>query len=250
MNFAYQRPTLRRILPDAAAFVLGLATAWVLQWKTTDLVWSLWLCSLVLGYLTILSTLVSGAYLGIRIAFKEGVTHRLAAILIGSAAGLFLLGFFSLHFCGFHAGHAGFLSAFFPLEGVPKDAFFDAFTNPILLWKTVFRYLMPVYGVFLIPAIIAERQYVFASLIGVSHKNVAGKAAKALGQRPTQTGTAKTKSMRDNAFTRPYINVIRMHILIFFFGFCHVLKIDSFFVYAVVYFVYFFPWTAFTKNSG
>jgi hypothetical protein len=33
-----------------------------------------------------------------------------------------------------------------------------------------------------------------------------------------------------------------MHLLIFFFGFCHILKIESFLVYAVVYSVYFFPW--------
>jgi hypothetical protein len=42
--------------------------------------------------------------------------------------------------------------------------------------------------------------------------------------------------------TGPYKNVIRMHLLIFFFAFCHFLKVDSFPIYTVVYFVYFFPW--------
>ena len=46
-------------------------------------------------------------------------------------------------------------------------------------------------------------------------------------------------------FTRPYLNVIRMHLLIFFFGACHVLHLESFLIYAAVYAVYFFPWNAF-----
>ena len=41
---------MRRILPDVLAFMLGLGVARWLRWPTTDLVWSLWLSSLVLGY--------------------------------------------------------------------------------------------------------------------------------------------------------------------------------------------------------
>ena len=51
--------------------------------------------------------------------------------------------------------------------------------------------------------------------------------------------------------SQPYFNVIRMHLLIFFF-FCYALKLHSFFVYAVVYSVYFFPWSElnFSTNLG
>jgi hypothetical protein len=59
-----------------------------------------------------------------------------------------------------------------------------------------------------------------------------------------QSAKGSEKSMKD-PFTRPYLNVIRMHLLIFFFALCHFLKVDSFMVYAVVYSVYFFPWKAF-----
>ena len=41
-------------LPDLIGFVLGLGVAWVSGWTTTDLVWSLWLSSLVVGYAMIL----------------------------------------------------------------------------------------------------------------------------------------------------------------------------------------------------
>ncbi len=40
----------------------------------------------------------------------------------------------------------------------------------------------------------------------------------------------------------PYKNVIRLHLLIFFFAFASFAKLESFWVYAVVYAVYFFPW--------
>jgi hypothetical protein len=49
-----------------------------------------------------------------------------------------------------------------------------------------------------------------------------------------------------NSFTslisEPYRNVIRMHMLIFFFFFAHFARLENFAVYAVVYAVYFFPW--------
>jgi hypothetical protein len=49
------------------------------------------------------------------------------------------------------------------------------------------------------------------------------------------------------AMLRPYVNVARMHVLIFFFALCYAMKIDSFLVFAVVYFVYFFPWSEMRK---
>lgn len=87
-----------RVLPDALAFGIGLAVAYFLGWETKDLVWSLWLCSLVLGYLTLLSAIGGFVYGGFW-AFGQkdcSARQRVLAILIGIAAGLFFLGFFSL----------------------------------------------------------------------------------------------------------------------------------------------------------
>ncbi len=245
------KPFILRILPDILAFAIGLAAAYFLKWDTTDLVWSLWLGSLVLGYLTLLSALACGAYIGARVIahedFKKG--RRMSAIFMGIAAGAFFLGFFSLHFGAFHAGHSVFLQEFFPVEGMPDDGFGDAFMNPPLLWILVFKHLMAPYGLFLIPAIIAERQHVFMPLI---------KAVKAMRTDGTPDfpigGTAAQKKRKSHpvgdAMGRPYINVIRMHLLIFFFAFAHILKLDSFLVYAVVSFVYFFPWSEVRKRRA
>jgi hypothetical protein len=243
-------PTWKRVLPDVLAFALGLGVAGLLGWKTTDLVWSLWLCSLVLGYLTILSTIGAGVYLGVKaISHKEFPREkRPLGILGGTIAALFFLAFFSLHFCGFHAGHATFLSGFFPLEKMPKNAFFAAFMNPILLWKTVFQYVLPAYGLFLIPAIIAERRHVFASF-GAAVKAVRQEVHQQKMADLVQMAKGSKRTMQD-PFSRPYINVIRMHLLIFFFAFCHFLKVESFVVFGVVYFVYFFPWSALREDAS
>jgi hypothetical protein len=48
----------------------------------------------------------------------------------------------------------------------------------------------------------------------------------------------------------PYKNVIRLHLLIFFFAGAHFVKLDSFLVYAVVYAVYFFPWRLLKKQEA
>ncbi len=235
----------RRILPDVFAFGAGLGMAYFLKWETTDLVWSLWLSSLTLGYLTILSAIGGGAYLGIR-----AITHkdfkkplRLPAALIGIAIGLFFLGFFSIHFCGFHAGHSAFLSHFFPLKGLPNDGFGAAFMNPPLLWLLVFRHLMKPYGLFLIPMILAERRPVFQPFIQAVNT--------VRGEKRQEQNTRTTLELFMKAsFSRPYVNVVRMHLLIFFFAFSQALKVNSFLVYAVVYSVYFFPWSEVRKLTG
>ncbi len=236
---------IRRSLPNLFAFGVGLGLAYFLEWETTDLVWSLWLCSLVLGYLTILSAIAGGAYIGLCVIGHEDFDqkYRMPAIFAGIGIGLFFLGFFSLHFCGFHAGHSVFLRQFFPVPGMPDDGFGAAFMNPPLLWMLVFRHLVIPYGVFLVPALIVERKHVFKPLIkAVGTVRNGLSADRMVDGFKNLKKKGKNNALLSDAMGRPYLNVVRMHLLIFFFAFCHFLKIDSFVVYAVVYAVYFFPW--------
>lgn len=238
-----EKPLFLRIFPDVLAFGIGLGLAYFLEWETKDLVWSLWLCSLVLGYLTLLSAIGGGAYIGLQVIRHEDFkTENFIPVVIGGIlTGLFFLGFFSLHFCGFHAGHSVFLMHSFPVAGMPDQGFGEAFMNPPLLWFQVFKYLMLPYGIFLIPALIAERKHVFSPLIKavktVTNVDSPGRLTGLL-----KKSKDKKKNPLGDAMGRPYINVVRMHCLIFFFAFCYAMKLDSFLVYAVVYSVYFFPW--------
>lgn len=242
----HEKALVWRVFPNILAFGIGLGAAWFLDWNTTDLVWSLWLGSLVLGYLTLLSAILGGAWAMMHIPGfgNNGPRRQMPTVVAGIGMGLFLLGFFSLHFCGFHAGHSVFLRQFFPVEGMPQEGFGAAFMNPPLLWSLAFKHLVRPYGIFLLPALIVERKHVFGPFIQAVHM---------INNRETGDGSGADPKIRaqnffGNAMGRPYINVVRMHILIFFFALCHFLKINHFAVYAVVYFVYFFPWRE-VKNS-
>ncbi|NLF15980.1 MAG: hypothetical protein GX595_01815 [Lentisphaerae bacterium] len=237
----------RAVLPDLAAFALGLGLAYVLTWETADLVWSLWLGSLIIGYLTILTTLGSAGLTWLRVCRHPDLTagHRAPLALGGLLAGLFTLAFFSVHFCGFHAGHSVFLNQFFPLEGVPKDGFGRAFVNPPLLWLMAWKHLLRPYGLFLIPAILSERDAILGPIRRAwrTPLDATPPDSARADEPPAEAPRRRPKPQGLNeAMVRPYANVVRMHLLIFFFAFCHAANLDSFIVYAVVYAVYFFPW--------
>lgn len=194
-------------LLDALGFAFSLALALALSWQARDLIWSLWLSSLVIGYLTIV--------LGIVGSVRRGLASG-GSVVGGIALGLFLLGFFTVHFGGFHLGHAVFLSLFFPLAEVPKDSF--------PLSPDTLATVAGSYWPWLLSAAIAER-----TALAQAWRGEAG------------TGGVKTGMDGFNPM-RPYRNVIRMHLLIFFFAGCHAAGIDGVWVFCVVFAVYFFPW--------
>ena len=113
--------------PDALAFALGLASAWWGRWNTTDLVWSLWLSSLVLGYALILwlqAEPLREAWVNMRADKSDlgGPVAKAAVLAITAGMTLFGVLFFTVHFGGFHFGHSIFLNMFFPVGGErPKE---------------------------------------------------------------------------------------------------------------------------------
>jgi len=192
---------------DLSGFVLGLVLAWALAFTTRDLIWSLWLSSLVLGYISLL--------IGILGMVSRSWTSPGAAIG-GLILGVFLVGFFTVHFGIFHLGHSIFLQVFFPLMEMPKD------TTPVSpeLYLLVITSFWP----WLAVAVIAERKVL----------------AQSWGE-PAAAGEPVHPLTGFNPI-RPYINVVRLHLLIFFFAGTMALHMDGFWIYVVVFSVYFFPW--------
>ncbi|HEY7773610.1 MAG TPA: DUF6498-containing protein [Marinagarivorans sp.] len=271
-------------LPELFAFGFGLLMAWVFDWHAADLIWSLWLSSLVLGYTTILSTIAGGVFVGWKAsrhpefpADKKGIAYG-----IGGGAALFFLVFFSLHFCGFHAGHATFLQSFYPLQAIADSdnsrPFMSAFMNPLALWATVLEYVVPLYGIFLIPMLIVERREIFEgwnssqrivreitssagemenSALGVSSdKGDSNDGNQGPAQRIAGNfvaGRANRSKRRvgrgGDAFTKPYKNVIKMHLLIFVLAGFSAIQLDNIWVYAFVSALYFFPWRAMSRTK-
>lgn len=257
------------VIPDFLAFGIGLGAAWYLGWRTPDLIWGLWVCSLTIGYATILSTIVSGAVVGWKAAdtLDGSSGKRVGFLVVGAFGALFLLGFFTFHFGMFHLVHAIFLSLFFPLSFMPNHSgggpdFIAKSMVPILF--TLFSMYWPM----LVATLISEREAVFGPLLKSLRYQPGGEEVpeeqedqpeerSAHGAGWNQDGKARGmgKSFRNvfggngpDPFSRPYVNVIRMHLLIFFFAFSHAVKLDHFLIYAVVYGVYFFPWAAFFRS--
>ncbi len=205
--------------PDALAFALGLGLAWSAGWKTADLVWSLWLSSLTVGY----ATIVWGALQPAVMQFREGATGCGAAAIAGA---LGLIAFFTAHFGMFHAGHAALLNQFFPLiPGQHRD-----FVDFGPLAEVVRRY-----GWFVPVALLAERQAFRLPAVPREPPAMSVKAADIAARKARQ-------AIGSTMMFRPYVNVVRLHLLIFLFAAVHFARLDSFAIYAVVYAVYFFPW--------
>ena len=211
--------------PDAVAFVSGLALAWSLGWNTTDLVWSLWLSSLVVGYAMIVWGIFSPAVLRLR----EGSAGAGAVTAFG---GLFILAFFTFHFGMFHLVHSVFLNAFFPPDGVQRlGGTFGGLSLYVAVVKD--------YAWFLPIAFLAERRHFRFERVPPEPPKTSVKAAD-IAARKARQGFGLGGVMA------PYKNVIRMHLLIFFFVAAHALKWEHFAVYVVVYAAYFFPWRLFS----
>ncbi|MDF1755501.1 MAG: DUF6498-containing protein [Verrucomicrobiales bacterium] len=233
-------PSRQNPIVNLVGFAMILLFAWFLKWESADLIWSLWLGSLLIGYFTIVGAVLSGLIVVGKIITTdagEGLATGKQRALLGIGAigvGLFFLAFFSFHFCAFHAGHAMFLKEFFPIDGIDLDSsgLSNAFMNPLLLLKIAITKIAPFYIWFLIPALLLD------------WKKVAGPILIATNFKPDESGKKMDLSgMPSDPFFGPYKNVIKMHILIFFFAGALFLKLDNFFVYAIVYAVYFFPWS-------
>ncbi len=218
--------------------------AWYFQWETRDLVWSLWLSSLVIGYAMIVWGIFGpGVFIATKAWGDRGMirTELKGPLALGGGimllGGLLLLAFFTVHFGGFHFVHSVFLNSFFPVApGVARS-----FPGPALYGEVFQRYWW-----FLPAAAIAERAaFRFPPAEPAAPADTAV-TAEAIAARKARNARAALSMV---GIMAPYKNVIRLHLLIFFFAGAHFAKLDSFLVYAVVSAVYFFPWRLLQKNE-
>ncbi len=226
--------------PDLLAFGLSLVLAWQLEWQTTELVWSLWLSSLLVGYAMIVWTIFGPA---IYVGWKTWTGREMLAetpklpMAVGGTlyfvGGLFLLAFFTFHFGLFHLVHSVFLNGFFPV-GETKGMI--GLSGYLLVLKQ-YWYFVPL-------AALAERKaFHFKPVEPVGPPDTVVTVAAIAERKARNAGQGFTGIMA------PYKNVMRLHLLIFFFAFAHFAQLDNFLVYAVVYAVYFFPWGLW-QNKG
>jgi hypothetical protein len=209
----------RSAWPDALALGACLLMAWWLGWRVRDLVWSLWLSSLLVGYAMIVWKIFGPVLVLERAAAADGSSPLARTAMSGAYlfGGLFLLAFFTFHFGMFHFVHSVFLNVFFPVLDTPTRGF----PSPAL-----YLHVLASYWPFVLVAAVAERGAFRLPLTEVASGAARVTDTLALG----------------GGMMEPYKNVVRMYALIFFFAFAHFARLENFLVYAVVYAAYFFPW--------
>lgn len=208
-------PSAGSLLVDIAVFAGTVVAAIAFDWETRELVWGLWLSSLVIGYATIVSSIGRQYWFTRELAVKGEITHpvmRVVARGLTIFVGLFAFAFFSVHFGGFHLGHGAFLNALFPVVPAAED-------NP-------FSYIGG-----------------FGAIVAIGWPMV---LATAVASREDLMASG------DQHLMKPYLNVVRMHLLIFVFAGAAAVKMDQTWLYVLVLFVYFFPmrstWALLTRR--
>ncbi len=261
------------LLIDLSAFSFITALAYRNEWSVTDLVWSLWISSLVMGYSIILISIGSGlikgdmggvqrntsgspvpkglqslplsiflllpvfGFLGVcrlslfyllfvvlsaglatagilrdkkRWLFLPSLKSPLTSIIISLPAGIFMLAFFSVHFLGFHFVHSIFLNGFFPI--ISNSPFGKNIGETGI-------YAFSLAGT----ALVNYWPFVLASV--ASRLNEFRDAANPDGK---------------NVLFKPYINVVKMHIMIFVFAGLGATGLAGYAMYPLLV-LYFFP---------
>lgn len=143
-------------------------------------------------------------------ALVKGGDHAAPEMTKRLAAGIPLLLFFTFHFGMFHFVHGAFLTQFFPRDGVSGFGF----PTP--------------WGMFS-GALAAYWPMVVATFLS-RYKDLP------LGQI--------SKEQKGSMMVGPYVNVVRMHLLIFVFAGLNAVGASGLAIYPVLFF-YFFPWKVF-----
>ncbi|OFV80388.1 MAG: hypothetical protein A2Y78_04695 [Acidobacteria bacterium RBG_13_68_16] len=276
-------PTGRKLDIGLDLLLFGVTSAMAVhyRWSTTDLVWSLWISSLTVGYSLILASIVgslahgstsvllggtsgggteplargkaataraalplnimmvavcammfgfarvtgvvlavvaTGSILAVGGALRDRLGWKLfpdpnrglARLVILLPGGLFMLGFFTFHFGLFHLVHGVFLNGFFPLVretpvGKSPDQVFGIMGS--CAREAVVRYWPFV-------------------------------AASALSRLSAYTAAFETTD--GSMLFKPYLNVIRMHVMIFVFAFLGAAGLQSYALYPLLA-AYFLP---------
>ncbi len=199
-----------RFLTSALLFFATLWLARAQGWTAGDIAWSMWLASLVVGYVFIIFLIGFANPIARGLFSREASGKGLTLVRAGAVCvGLFTLGFFTLHFGMFHFVHAVFLNAFFPLYNPGTEEVIGDFQ-----FTAYFAAALAEYWPFVIAAGLGQTRLFLEAWRG-----------------DTEAG-----------FTAPYKAVIRNHLVIMALGFSTIIapRLD---VLAPLLLVYFFPWT-------
>jgi hypothetical protein len=210
----HEIPLWLQLLISFISFTFIFAIAQIQKWDVSDMVWSLWITSLTLGYCYLIAGITSKAIHtrsqsvdGILSVLENTSIHSSLSFIVIFVGALFQFLFFSIHFGLFHFAHSIFLNEFFPL--VPNSD--EKFSNFFNFISISLQHYWPV---------------IFFSLLS--------------SLRRFQRVTLR---IDERFMIRPYINVVKIHLSIFAFAGLSATGIMDW-VLPVIFIVYFFPFSA------
>ncbi|MDX1997537.1 MAG: hypothetical protein SF066_07430 [Thermoanaerobaculia bacterium] len=208
----------RRAWPDAVAFLFGIAVAAVFGWRTSELLWSLWLSTTVVGFTFVLWAGLGMARMELAEAKRETGHWRILALVFVVLGVCSWLLFTGLHFGGFQLLHSVALNQYFPIS----SATFPPAEDPWMYGRVIqcFWYFLPA-------AFLAERH--------------------SFAPWPRPGTVTDGRKWASSVTFKVYLAVIRMHLLLLFLA---VIQPESLWVYSVIYLLYFFPWSLLRSPSG
>ena len=228
---------MKRYLTELFLFFFSIGAAYFIGWNNTDLLWSFWTTSLVVGYVSIFRTCIAPIPLlttfnltpaDIKNIWKLPIAKKrltLLFALVFVVYSLFMLLFLSFHFLIFHLFLAYFLQIIFPhlaLTEIFANPDSGQFYTPFLVIKT----LLISYW------IIVLEKFIFDY--------------KTNRESSSNQTTHPKQSFVNQAFSfegikRSYVQVARIHISIFILFALNALETNQFLIYVAIYILFFFP---------
>ena len=225
----------KEYLSELLLFFFSIAAAYFIGWNNTDLLWSFWITSLVVGYVSVFRTILSHIRLILKsksfntdkvrdlTTVKKLQTVILVAIFIVPI--LLWVVFINLHFFIFHLLLAYLLQVVFPhpvLTNILADPKGGQFYTTFQIIKALFMSYW----------IIIFEKFIFDY-----------KTNRKLSSNQT---THLQPFWVNEAFSfegikRPYVQVVRIHISIFLLFAMDAVETNQYLIYVVIYSLFFFP---------
>ncbi len=204
---SYKKSSMSNTPPLFFNFIIIVLALVLIRWSS-PVKWLIILCSTVLAVMSFLlkhRSIESG-----KPALKNFVRRALWRLSTYLPMVVFIVGFFTFHFGFFHFIHSIFLNSFFPI--IEASPFGKTPDGMVVFFSDMIGRALSEYWPFI----------VFSAF---SRINDYGKAL----QKPGGANMGL-----------PYVNVVRMHLMIFVFAALYALRLQSYAVYPVLFF-YFFP---------
>lgn len=232
---------VKKYFTELVLFFFALAAAYFIGWNNTDLIWSFWITSLVVGYVTIFRTSVAPLSMLTKLIlspedgkkFRElPATTKLKIaifVLFFIPISLFYVVFLSFHFCIFHILIAYWLQVLMPHSGI-ADILADANSGEFYISIQIIKTLLMSYWIIVLQKLIFDYRTYWKS------------------------GSNKVSPVQQNFFSfeglkRPYIQVVRIIALMVLLFWLNSIEANQYLIYVVIYSLFFFPMPTYGKRK-